>query len=445
MIEGFYTLAIETLLPAARNARTHSDEQVAELEASITEFGWTNPVLIDEGNTIIAGHGRVLAAHKLAMNDVPCIRLTGLSAEQKRAYAIADNKLPLNAGWDEKLLQLELADLKGAGFNLQLLGFTGLELRGLIGPDAPAREGQADEDAIPGVPPAPTAQAGDIWVLGRHRLMVGDATNLSDVQRLLGEDEAALVWTDPPYNVAYEGNAGTIQNDNQAAADFDRFLARAFQAAHWALKPGGVIYVAHADSARRAFTQAFEEAGFKLAQVVIWVKQSGVLSRQDYNWQHEPILYGWKEGARHYFSGDFTQTTVIDDDVSIDRLKADEAKRYLKLALEQLKTTVIRIDRPSRSELHPTMKPVALVQRQIEASSREVDLVFDPFAGSGTTLIAAEKTNRRARLLELDPKYADVIIERWQAFTGKTAQHISGISFDEARKMSAYKKADAPA
>ena len=239
MLAGLQTRPLKDLIPYAQNTRTHSDEQVEQIAASIREYGWTNPVLIDEEGNIIAGHGRVKAAATLLSEEVPCLILTGLTAAQKRAYAIADNKIALNAGWDEKLLALELLDLKQAGYQLDLTGFSALELKGLIGEDAPTRTGKTADDSSPEPKPTAIAQSGDVWVLGRHRLMVGDSTALADVQRLIGEEEAHLVWTDPPYNVAYEGDAGSIMNDDQTAAEFDRFLLRAFQCAHWTLKPGG--------------------------------------------------------------------------------------------------------------------------------------------------------------------------------------------------------------
>jgi DNA modification methylase len=423
---------LEDLIPYARNAVIHDDLQVAQLVASIEEFGWTNPVLIDEAGEIIAGHGRVLAAKALEMTEVPVITLTGLTPAQKIAYRIADNKLPKNAGWDEKLLAIDLQDLRTMGYQLDLTGFSHLELKGLIGPEAPTREGKTADDAVPPPPAAAVAQPGDIWVLGRHRVMVGDATSLGDVQRLMGDIRADLTWTDPPYNVAYEGKAGTIQGDDQNAEAFDRFLLRAFQCAHWAMKPGAVIYVTHADTERWAFTEAFERAGFKLSQVLIWVKNSGILSRQDYNWQHEPILYGWKEGAGHYFAGNYTLTSVIDEDIDPAKLSPKEARELLKTLLHGLQQTVIREDRP-------TMKPVSLVQRMVEASSREEAVLFDPFGGSGTTLITAEKTNRRAFLLEVDPKYVDVIITRWQDFTGREAKSLTGTAFADAARSHAHK------
>lgn len=415
--------ATEALVPYAQNARTHSELQVRQIADSIEEFGFTNPVLIDEGDGIIAGHGRVLAAKLLGREEVPCIVLEHLTEAQKRAYVLADNKIAANAGWDTALLAVELGALKDAGFDLDVIGFDPLELKDLIGADAAVRQGKTGDDDAPAAEPGPAvSRAGDIWLLGRHRLMVGDATAPGDVMRLLDGQEANLVWTDPPYNVAYEGKAGAIAGDDQAAEDFAAFLLRAFRNAYEAVKAGGVIYVAHADTEREAFTHAFLEAGFKLAQVLIWVKQAATLSRQDYNWQHEPILYGWREGDAHYFAGDFTLTTVIDDDINVEKLKREDLLRIVREIRARTPTTVIREDRPHRSELHPTMKPVALVTRAIEASSHEGNLVFDPFGGSGTTLIAAEKTNRRAALLEIDPRYADVIVKRWEAFTARTAR-----------------------
>lgn len=442
MISGLVERPLEALIPNAQNARTHSEEQVRQIADSIREFGWTNPVLIDEDGGIIAGHGRVMAARLLERQDVPCLVITGLTAEQRRAYMLADNKLALNAGWNQELLANELFILKGAGFNLDLIGFSAQELKGLIGPEAAVRTGLTDDDAAPAVQPVAVSHPGDIWVLGRHRLMVGDATNLADVQRLMGDQKADMVWTDPPYNVAYEGSAGSIINDDQSAELFERFILRAMSSCEWSLKPGGCFYVAYPGEHRGpAFGVGVVKAGLKLAQVLIWVKNSAVMGRQDYNWQHEAILYGWKPGAAHYFAGDFTLTTVIDEPFDVAKLTAAQARKLAKELLEARASTVLREDRPTKNDLHPTMKPVALVQRNLEASSREEALVFDPFGGSGTTLITAEKTNRRAFVLELDPKYADVIIRRWQDFTGRQAKHANGATFDDTAKIPAYKTA----
>jgi DNA modification methylase len=434
-------LPLGELVPDARNARTHTEEQVAQIADSMKEYGWTNPVLLRPNKSIIAGHGRVLAAQKLAIEAVPCIILDGLTDLQARAYMLADNRIALNAGWNTELLALELLDLQAAGYQLDLTGFSKLELKALIGPEAAVRQGKTADDAVPPPGTKAVSQHGDIWALGRHRLMVGDATNLADVQRLMGDFKADIVWTDPPYNVAYEGQAGAIMNDDQEAAAFDRFLLRAFQSCYWAMKPGACIYVTHADTERWAFTQAFETAQLKLSQVLIWVKNGAVFGRQDYNWQHEPILYGWKEGAGHFFAGNFTLTTVIEEPLDVSKLTAGQAKSLCVQLLEARRSTVIHEDKPTKSELHPTMKPVALVQRMLEASSHEEAVVFDPFGGSGTTLITAEKTNRRAFLLELDPRYADVIIKRWQDFTGREATHSSGKTFSAVQKLPAHKVA----
>lgn len=364
------TRPVEELIPYARNARTHSETQVAQIAASIQEFGWTNPVLIDEAGGIIAGHGRVLGARRLKMAKVPCIVLSGLTEAQKRAYVLADNQLALNAGWNEELLKFELQDLRGQ-LDLSLIGFSTRQLESLIGEDAPVTEGE----------------------------------------------------TDPPYNVAYEGNAGSIQGDDQNEADFKLFLYQALNNCQKVMRPGACIYVAHADTARLVFTQSFLAAGLKLAQVLIWVKSSAVLSRQDYNWRHEPILYGWKEGSGHYFCGNFTKSTVLEQLDRLEELKKDELVALAR-ELRQALTTTLHHDRPQKSELHPTMKPVALVRELMENSSVTGQTVLDPFGGSGTTLIAAEQLNRTARLMELDPKYVDVIVRRWQDFTGKSAVRV---------------------
>jgi DNA modification methylase len=413
---------VEELVPYARNAWQHPEAQLAHIVQSIREFGWTNPILIDESGGIIAGHGRVLAAQKLKITRVPCIVLEGLSAEQRRAYVVADNKLATLGRWDLALLASELKGLEVAGFKLALTGFSPIELKELIGADAPVRTGLTADDAAPALGPA-VSRLGDVWELGRHRVMCGDAREAEALQTLVTSPEAAdLVWTDPPYNVDYQGKAGSIENDNLSADAFAELLKRAFSNTARAMRAGAVIYVAHADSEREAFSHAFSRE-FKLAQVLIWVKQSAALSRQDYNWKHEPILYGWKEGAGHYFCGDFTRTTVIDEERDLSKLKREELLFECQQLRALLPSTVQRFDRPAKSELHPTMKPVALVQQLLRNSALEGQVVLDPFGGSGTTLIAAEKEGMSARLLELDPRYVDVIVRRWEAFTGKKSVH----------------------
>lgn len=414
-------ISVDKLVPYARNSRTHSDAQVAQIAASIKEFGFTNPVLIDAGGGIIAGHGRVMAARSMKIDTVPCIRLGHLTDAQKKAYVIADNKLALNAGWNDQMLGLELADLQGLGFDLELTGFSKDELASIMAPEP--TEGLTDEDEVPGIPEQPKSQRGDVWLLGEHRLMCGDSTQVDDLAKLMDGDKADLVWTDPPYNVAINGKAGKIMNDDMSDAEFRKFLNAVYARYFENMREGAVIYVAHADSERVAFTDCFVKANLKLSQILVWAKQSGTLSRQDFNWKHEPILYGWKEGAGHYFCKDFTLTTVIDDDLDIDKMKKDDMVAMLKQIKEQMPTTVIRHDRPTKSDLHPTMKPVGLVQRMVEWSSMDGWIVLDLFGGSGSTLIACQKANRRSRLMELDPKFCDVIVKRWQDFTGKIATH----------------------
>lgn len=347
----------------------------------------------------------------------PVVTARGWSTEQKRAYVIADNKIAANAGWEKALLASELEALNATGFNMDLLGFGRGELRKILGAG-----GLTHPDAAPPVQPIGYSRPGDVWELGPHRVMCGDATRRADVDRLMAGGLADMVWTDPPYNVAVDGKAGTILNDDMGDPEFRAFLAAVYRRYHEAMRPGAVIYVAHAESERANFTTTFLAAGFKLSQVRIWVKQSATLTRQDFNWQHEPIIYGWKEGAGHYFSGDFTKTSVLEGDVDLRKISRKEAVALLERLLPALRGTVVRVDRPTRSDLHPTMKPVALVEEMLECSSREGEAVLDLFGGSGSTLIAAHVLGRRARLMELDPKFVDVIVQRWQEFTGEEAR-----------------------
>lgn len=380
------------LLPYARNSRTHSEEQVAQIAASIKEFGFTNPVLIDQENQIIAGHGRVMAARKLKLKDVPCLRLSHLTESQKRAYVIADNKLALNAGWDDEMLALEIKDLQDADFDVSLLGFEDDELAKIMGAIVDEVEGLTDEDATPETPEEPITKPGDIYQLGKHRLMCGDSCSTNDMERLCGDQLVDMWLTDPPYNVAYEGGTGlTIQNDDMGDEQFRQFLRDAYVTADIVMKPGAVFYIWHADSEGYNFRGAAKDAGWTVRQCLIWKKSSLVMGRQDYHWKHEPCLYGWKDGAGHLWSSDRKQTTILE------------------------------FDKPSRNGEHPTMKPVALFEYQLLNNTKGGDIVLDSFGGSGTTLIAAEKNGRVARLMELDPKYCDVIVKRWEEFTGKKA------------------------
>lgn len=385
---------VEALLPYAANSRTHSDAQVAQIAASIREFGWTNPILIDGDNTIIAGHGRLLAARKLGMEEVPVIVLDHLSKAQQRALVIADNQLALNAGWDMEMLSAEIESLKLEDFDLGLLGFDDAFLDDLLH-DEPT-DGLTDEDAVPEVPEAPKTVLGDVWVLGNHRLMCGDSTSIDALEKLTEGSLVDMWLTDPPYNVAYEGktkDALTIKNDQMGDESFRAFLRDAYTAANAVMKPGAVFYIWHADSEGYNFRGAAKDAGWTVRQCLIWKKQTMVMGRQDYHWKHEPCLYGWKDGAAHLWATDRKQTTILE------------------------------FDRPSRNAEHPTMKPVELFEYQMLNNTKGADIVLDSFGGSGTTMIAAEKHGRHARLMELDPKYCDVIIKRWQDFTGKQAVH----------------------
>jgi site-specific DNA-methyltransferase (adenine-specific) len=381
------------LIPYVNNSRKHSDEQVAQIAASIKEFGWTNPILVDGANGIIAGHGCLMAARKLGMEAVPVIELAHLSEPQRKALIIADNKLAMNAEWDNDLLMLELGELLESGFDLDLLGFGKDELDAILSPTE-ATEGLTDEDAVPEPPAAPVTVLGDVWLLGRHRVMCGDSCSITDMDKLVAGRQTDMWLTDPPYNVAYKGNTKeklTIQNDNMNDDAFRQFLRDAYVTADSTMKPGAVFYIWHGDSEGYNFRGAAQDAGWKVRQCLIWKKSSLVMGRQDYHWQHEPCLYGWKEGAGHLWATDRKQTTILE------------------------------FDKPSRNGEHPTMKPVALFEYQMLNNTKGGDLVLDSFGGSGTTLIAAEKNGRYSCLMELDPKYVDVIIKRWQEFTGKTA------------------------
>ena len=383
---------IDELIPYASNSRTHSDEQVAQIAASIKEFGFNNPVLLDKENGIIAGHGRVLAARKLGLKEVPTIELSHLTDTQRKAYVIADNKLALNAGWDMELLSLEMGDLRDEGFDLSLIGFNDDELANMF---VDKTEGLTDPDEVPDIPDDPVTVEGDVWLLGKHRLMCGDSTSIDAVDKLVDNEPVDMWLTDPPYNVAYEGATKdklTIQNDNMGDDEFRKFLTEAYTAADSVMKHGAVFYIWHADSEGYNFRGAAQDNGWVVRQCLIWRKSSMVMGRQDYHWQHEPCLYGWKEGSAHLWASDRKQTTIME------------------------------FDKPSANREHPTMKPVALFEYQMLNNTKGEDIVLDSFGGSGTTLIAAEMNGRRARVMEFDPKYCDVIIKRWQNFTGEQAK-----------------------
>lgn len=409
------------------NPRTHNRNQIQQIADAIQKWGWTSPILITPDDMIIAGHGRVQAAKLLKLKTVPAMVAADWSEDQVRAYVIADNQLALNAGWNEELLAFELSHLKDAGFAIDLIGFSEAELNELT----PAEDKYlTDPDDVPEPPKTPITKPGDIWQLGEHRLICGDATDPKAYKRLLEGGQADVCWTDPPYNVNYQSKAGTIQNDNLEGGEFLAFLKASFGCIYDNLQLGGSIYVAHADTEGLNFRTAFIDVGFKLSGVLIWEKNSLVLGRSDYQWRHEPILYGWKPGAKHRWFGGRKQTTVAELEGSVFR-QNDDGSITVRVGAETIvidgdnlvaraiEPSIIRVNRPSRSADHPTMKPVELIEHMLRNSGEKGDLVLDPFGGSGSTLISCEMLRRSARLVELDSSYCDVIVRRWEEFTGK--------------------------
>jgi len=389
-------LPLEQIIPYARNPRNNT-EAAATVASSIQEFGWRQPIVVDEAMVVLAGHTRLEAARQLGFKTAPVHVAKGLTASQARAFRIMDNRSSENAEWDRDLLNLELADLLEADVDLGLTGFTDDELTTLMSSLEEGTGPQDGEDDIPDTPEEPVSRPGDLWILGNHRLLCGDSTVATDVARVLNGVKADLCFCDPPYNVDYAGGVGAekagkgrrIKNDALGDA-FGRFLYDACVLINTHTE--GAIYICMSSSELQTLQAAFKAAGGHWSTFIIWAKDRFTLGRADYQRQYEPILYGWPEGVKRHWCGDRDQGDVW------------------------------TIQRPSKNDLHPTMKPVALVERAIRNSSRKGDLVFDPFGGSGTTLIAAEKTGRHASLIELDPKYVDVIVRRWQEFTGQEAQ-----------------------
>jgi len=396
---------IEKLIPYARNPRTHSAAQVAQLAASIAEFGFVNPVLVASDAGIMAGHGRLLGAQALKLKQVPVIVLDHLTPAQRRAYLIADNKLAELAGWDTDLLRMELKDLQLEEFDLGVIGFSDEELRELLEDDAVVTTGLTDEDAVPDVPERPVTVAGDIWVLDDHRVLCGDATDLKAVRKLVAGEAADLVFTDPPYNVDYEGYTAdklTIKGDKMKPADFDKFLRGTFASYRAVVKQGASMYVCHASSVQREFQNALEASGFEVRCQIIWAKNTFAWGHGRYKFQHEPIFYCHHAKQSDAWYGDKSQSTLWQE------------------------------KKPAANRLHPTMKPIELIERALLNSSKAGDCVLDLFGGSGSTLIACERRNRKSRLMELDPKYTDVIVKRWQEYTGQSAVLAKGgRSFEE--------------
>ena len=371
---------IEKLIPYVNNARTHSKEQITKLRSSLREFGFINPVIIDRDYNIIAGHGRVMAAKEENITEVPCVFVDHLTEAQKKAYIIADNRFALDAGWDEEMLKLEIEALQDMAFDLSLTGFDDAELSKLFETD----DVKDDEFDVEAELQKPTkTQIGDIWLLGKHKLVCGDSTKAETFAILMNDEKANLVITDPPYNVNYEGSAGKIKNDNMENDKFYHFLLDAFTNTEKAMADDASIYVFHADTEGLNFRKAFKDAGFYLSGTCIWEKQSLVLGRSPYQWQHEPVLFGWKRKGKHqWYTG-------------------------------RKESTIWKFDKPKKNGEHPTMKPIPLLAYPIMNSSMTNCIVLDPFGGSGSTLIACEQTGRIARTIELDEKFCDVIVSRY--------------------------------
>lgn len=391
---------VADLRPHPKNSRTHSEEQIAGIAVSIEQYGFNDPIAVDADGQVLAGHGRLQAAKHLGLTVVPCIVLDHLTPEQARAYLIAHNKLSDQAGWDKDLVEAEFKELVDFGLDAGAFGLTEEEKNVLLAPER-RDEGAVDDDFVPEQGSLlPRARPGDTWRLGRHVLVCGDATDPAGPARgleVLGVKKADLLWTDPPYNVDYEGKTAEklqIENDAMDRDTFRTFLGLAFQSAAECVKEGGCFYVCHASSSQREFEDALEGAGWLVKQQIIWVKDRFAMSRQDYNWRHEPIFYGWLAGAGHYFCKDFTLDTVVE------------------------------VPRPTACREHPTMKPIELVEKLIENSSRPGEVVLDIFGGSGSTLIACEKAARTCVMVELDPRYCDVIIARWEQFTEESAEKV---------------------
>ena len=412
---------IDEIIPYINNPRDN-EPAVDAVASSIKKFGFNQPIAIDSKNEIIAGHTRYKAAKKLDLKEVPCVIIDDLTDEEVRAYRLADNKVAEKATWNKELLAEELAGL--GNLDMTLFGFDESDFKDDF------KEDDFDIEEELGKIDEPTSKLGDIFELGDHILMCGDSTKLEDINKIARPGEIDLVITDPPYNVEYEGKKKKrekIKNDSMQEDEFSKFLKEVFANIKGLLKPGGAFYVWHADRSRYIFSKSLRDAGLEERQNLIWIKNNITFGRSDYQWKHEPCLYGWKEGAAHYFIADFTNTSVYDDVPNLARMNKNELKEYAKKLLGIIEdgTTIMREDKPLTSPLHPTMKPITLIAKQIKNSSKKRELVLDLFGGSGTTLIAAEQTGRKSRIIELDPIYVDVIIARWEKFTGQKARKIN--------------------
>ena len=384
---------IQQIVPYARNARKIPQQAIDKVAASIREFGWRQPIVVDEHDVVVAGHTRLLGAQKLGLKEVPVHVAEGLTDAQIKAYRLMDNRSHQESAWDDSLLGIELGELRDLSVDLSLTGFDSTELDDLFSLTG-GKEGLIEDDEAPDLPEKPISQSGDLWICGPHRVLCGDATRREDLDRLLRGDRADLVFTDPPYNVAYQGYTHdklTIQGDKMQPAEFAAFLERAFGCYRSGVKPGASLYVCHASSCQREFQNAIEGAGFEVRCQIIWAKNTFAWGHGRYKFQHEPIFYCHVAAQSDAWYGDKTQSTLWHE------------------------------KKPAANRLHPTMKPVELIERALLNSSKSGDLVLDLFGGSGSTMIACEKRCRAARLAEIDPRYTDVIVRRWQEFTGSRA------------------------
>lgn len=426
------TWPLEQMIPAPYNPRKNlksGDPEYDRLKKSLQEFDYVDPIIVNRTTSrIIGGHQRYKILQDLGYTEA-AVSVVDLDETQEKALNVALNKH--TGAWDEEALVALLTELTASLSDIEITGFTADEVNALL--NQFTEYTQEDPDAK--IPEPHITQPGDLWLLGRHRLLCGDATQAEDYDRLMGDAQAAMVFTDPPYNVDYTGKTAQslkIQNDKMSREDFATFLFEAFTQMRRVTRPGGALYVCHADSEGTTFRTEFEDAGWLLKQCLIWVKDTMVMGRQDYHWQHEPILYGWNPGGAHQWAGNRKQVTVIDDERISVTAKDDGAVialgrwlfRVPSYEVEEAETSVWRIPRPTVNKEHPTMKPVALVRRAVENSSTRDDIVLDPFGGSGSTLIAAEESGRVAYCMELDPRYADVIIARWERLTGQKAKKV---------------------
>lgn len=421
---------IESIKPYKNNAKLHSQEQIEQIKKSINEFGMDDPIAIWK-DEIVEGHGRLIACKQLGYTEIPIIRLDHLTDEERKAYTLVHNKLTMNSDFNLEILEEELKSIEN--INMEDFGFDiDLDMN---------QEEVIIEDEVPEVQEEAKSKPGEIYQLGNHRLMVGDSTNPGDVEKLMDGNLADLVITDPPYNVSIgiqdieeakirkrRTDGLSIQNDEMSDEDFYNFLSKAFKNLYNSIKPGGAFYIWYASKEVVNFSNALEDNNLPVRQELIWNKNTLVMGRQDYQWKHEPCLYGWKEGAGHYFIDDRTQTTVIEDKKpDIKKLKKEEMIKLLEeIYSDKISTTIINESKPATSDLHPTMKPVKLIARQVKNSSRPGEIVLDLFGGSGTTMITCEQLGRINYTMEYDPHYADVIINRWESFTGQKAVKING-------------------